>query len=153
MFCAANSRRRIPGPRTQYHSHEKLADLYGADPADIEAVEDIASAGHLCVTTWTWRPGTLTLAGAFGDLASLFGADVELHRVGNRVYRSRRGHLYVPPELAGRVIAVVGFDSRPVVHSQRSAAANEATVTLTLRAKVAGLYNFPKPTRRAKSKL
>jgi kumamolisin len=138
-------RQQAPHPWASdaYHSHEELADLYGADSADIEAVEAIASVGHLCVSHVDMAARTVTLAGAFRDLTSLFGADVELHRLGNRVYRSRRGHLYVPPELAGRVTAVVGFDSRPVVHSQRSAAANEAAVTSYTSREVAGLYNFP----------
>lgn len=140
-------RRKQQGPHpwasNAYHSHQELADLYGADPADVEAVEAVASARHLSTGHVDLAARTITLAGAFRDLASLFGADVELHRLGNRVYRSRRGHLHVPAELAGRVIAVIGFDSRPMVRSLRSADATERDIASYTPAEVARLYNFP----------
>jgi kumamolisin len=139
-------RQQAPHPwaADAYHSHEELADLYGADPADVEAVEAIASARHLSVSHVDLAARTITLAGAFRDLTSLFGADVELHRLGNRVYRSRRGHLYIPGELAGRVIAVVGFDSRPIVRSHRLVTPRDTAAAGYTPSAVAQLYNFPK---------
>jgi kumamolisin len=132
-----------PWASTTYHSLEDLAEWYGADPADVEVVEAVACAKHLSVSHVDLAARTVTLAGAFRDVASLFGADVELHRLANRVYRSCRGHLFVPAELAGRVIAVMGFDSRPILRSEKFAGERQTAVTPRTPAEVARLYNFP----------
>jgi kumamolisin len=132
-----------PWAAASYHSHDELAEWYGADAADVEAVEAVASARHLSVSHVDLGSRVVTLAGAFRDVTSLFGADVELHRLGNRVYRSRRGNLSVPAELAGRVIAVLGFDSRPALRSRRSGEAADAPAASFMPSEVARLYNFP----------
>ncbi len=133
-----------PWASDRYHSHEELAAQYGADPADIAAVEALASERHLSVTHSDPGSRTISVMGSFSDLANLFGADVELHRQGSRTYRSRRGHLSVPEELAGRVIAVVGFDSRPVARSLKSFRPHDTSSVAYTPLQVADLYNFPK---------
>jgi kumamolisin len=140
-------RRKQPAPHPweldQYLDHNELAALHGADPADIEVIETFASSRHLSVTHVDEGARTVTLSGSLAEIASAFGAEVELHRSGNRVYRSRRGHLYVPPELAGRVVAVLGIDSRPVARTyQTIAPRSDASVGFTPR-QLAALYNFP----------
>jgi kumamolisin len=132
-----------PWAADQYYSHEELEALYGADPSDIDAVEAIASERHLTVTHVDPGARTMTLAGTFGDLTSFFGAEVDLHRIENRTYRSRRGHLHVPGELAGRVIAVVGFDGRPVARSVKATAPRTGNSTVYTPREIAGLYRFP----------
>src|SRR5689334_8891326 len=137
-------RRRQAAPHPwaagHYHSHEELEALYGADPADIEAVEQIASERHFSITHVDASARTITLAGNFGDLTAFFGADVEVHRIDNRVYRSRRGHLHVPPELAGRVIAITGFDGRPVARSLKAIHPQATNTTGFSPRDVAALY-------------
>ena len=119
-------RRKQPAPHPwtldQYLGHDEFSALHGADATDIEAVEAFASAHHLSVTQVDAGARTVTLSGPFSEIASIFGADVELHRAGNRTYRSRRGHIYVPQELAGRVIAVLGIDSRPAARTYQTIA-------------------------------
>lgn len=133
-----------PWELDQYFDHSELAALHGADPADIEAVETFASSHHLSVTHVDDGARTLTLSGSFAEISSIFGAEVELHRCGNQVYRSRRGHLYVPPELAGRVVAVLGIDSRPMARTyQTLAPRTDASIVGFTPRQLAGLYNFP----------
>jgi kumamolisin len=132
-----------PWAAASYYSHDELALWYGADPADVEAVEAAASAKHLSVSHVDLASRVVTLAGAFRDMTSLFGADVELHRLGDRVYRSRRGNLSIPEELAHRVVAVLGFDSRPALRSLRSGETTQASPTSFTPLEVARLYNFP----------
>lgn len=133
-----------PWAADRYHTHEELAVNYGADPADIEAVEAIAAERHLSIANIDPAARTVSILGSFSELASLFGADVELHRIENRTYRSRRGHLSIPQELAGRVTAVLGFDSRPVARSVKSfQPRNDNSVSYT-PTQIAELYNFPK---------
>jgi kumamolisin len=134
-----------PWSLDQYLSHEELAAVHGAFLADIEAVEEFASEQHFSVTGVDQAARTMTLSGLFGDLTSVFNADVELHRLGDKTFRSRRGHLHVPPELAGRVIAVLGFDTRPNVRSLKNFRPLDTGGDASYTAKqVAELYNFPK---------
>ncbi len=59
-----------------------------------------------------------------------------------RRYVARSGHLHLPEEVAGDVVAVMGFDQRPVAKPHfRSAAAAQATSYLP--AQVASAYRFP----------
>ena len=117
--------------------------MHGADQEDIEIVESFASAHHFSITHLDAGARTITLAGRFAELTSVFGAEVDLHRIGSRTYRSRRGHLYVPKELAGRVIAVLGFDSRPVVRTSQIVQAHAETSAGYTPRQLAHLYNFP----------
>src|SRR4051794_14316798 len=135
-----------PWELEHYFSHDELATMHGAHASDIEAVETFASSHHLSVTQVDEGARTVTLAGALAEIVSVFGAEAELHRSGNHTYRSRRGHLYVPSELAGRVIAVLGIDSRPVAHTHQTIAPRtDASFGFTPR-QLADLYNFPKHT-------
>jgi kumamolisin len=132
-----------PWVGARYHSHDELAELYGADPEDIEAVEAFASVKHLNITYVDPGARTVTISGTVRDLASLFGADLELHKLGNRVFRSRRGHLYVPQELAGRVLVVIGFDSRPMLCSRRALGDTAAPANSYTPIEISRLYDFP----------
>jgi kumamolisin len=141
-------RRKQPAPHPwtldQYLSHDELSSLHGADATDIEAVEAFASAHHLSVTQVDAGARTVTLSGPFAEVSSIFGADVELHRAGTHTYRSRRGHIYVPQELAGRVIAVLGIDSRPAARTYKTIASRADAPTGYTPRQLAALYNFPK---------
>jgi kumamolisin len=134
-----------PWALDQYLSHEELASVHGAFLADIEAIEEFASDRHFSAASVDQSARTITLSGPFGDLAPTFGADVEIHRLGDKTFRSRRGHLHLPPELAGRVIAVLGFDTRPNVRSLKNFRPHGTGGTACYTARqVADLYNFPK---------
>lgn len=126
-----------------YLSHDELAALHGADAQDIEAVEAFCSERHFSITHLDAGARTVVISGGFGDITSAFGADVELHRVGTRTYRSRRGHLYVPEELAGRVIAVLGLDTRPPARSSKQFQPREGTTVSYTPRQLAAIYNFP----------
>lgn len=132
-----------PWALDSYLSHDELAALHGADPQDIEVVERFCSERHFSIVHLDAGARSVVISGSFGDVASAFGADVELHRLGPRTYRSRRGHLSVPEELAGRVIAILGLDTRPPARSSKQfQLRTENAVSYTPR-QLAALYNFP----------
>jgi kumamolisin len=140
-------RRKQPAPHPwaldTYLSQNELAALHGADLEDIEAVETFCSNQHFSIVHLDAGARTVVLSGRFADIASAFGADVELHRLGAGTYRSRRGNLYVPEGLAGRVIAVLGLDTRPLARSSKQFQPHtESAVSYTPR-QLAALYNFP----------
>lgn len=127
-------------------SHEELAEQHGADPADISAVEAFACEHQLSIASVNPASRTVTISGAFSALSAAFGADVELRRSAGRSIRTRQGDLCVPKKLADRIIAVLGFDERPVArtyHEFRPGAAQ--SVSYTPR-QVAQIYNFPQNT-------
>ena len=148
-------RKETPGaaPLGTHLSHEELSNVYGADPAHINAVEAFASEHHLSIVKVDPASRTVTIAGPFSAVSEAFGADVELREVGGKVIRTRQGYLYVPEEIAGSVVAVLGFDQRPAAASYHKTTACAPAVYYKAAQplaytppQVAQAYNFPTNT-------
>jgi len=138
-------RRRDDSPKTPAGrvSHQQFERIHGADPADIEAVERFANEHGFCVVRIDNAARSVTLAGKFSALAEAFGADVDVRRIGNHTFHSRQGVLTLHPSLEGRVVAVFGFDQRPVAATRyRMQPQAQQTVAYT-PLQVAHAYNFP----------
>lgn len=140
--CAA----REPDAVGRHLSHEELAQLHGADPADLQAVEDFVRAHYFSIVLIDEAARSVTISGWLADLAKAFGADVALRRVGDQVLRTRQGHLHVPASLDGRVIAVLGFDERPAAATYHAFQPRRSQSVSYTPPQVAQLYNFPKNT-------
>ncbi len=106
-----------PASIASHLSHSQLSELHGADPADIEAVEAFASEHGFMIVRLNSAARSVVIAGRFDAMAAAFGADVELRGVNGKVIRSRQGQLAMPEALAGRLIAVLGFDQRPAART------------------------------------
>ena len=135
-----------PAASGNHISHQAFADLHGADPADIQAVADFVHAHHWSIVSINQAARSVTISGWLGDLADVFSADLALRKVGEKVIRTRQGYLHVPASLDGRVIAVFGFDQRPVAatyHAFRPRASQSVSYTPP---QVAQLYEFPAST-------
>ncbi len=95
----------------------ELAERFGADPADVEAVR--AALPELEIVEVDAASRRVRVAGTADQLAEAFGS--QLTRVqsadpttGAAVeHRQREGSLSVPASLAGIVVAVLGLDDRP----------------------------------------
>jgi kumamolisin len=141
-------RSAAPAPDSLGHhlTHDELRDLHGADPADIQAVNDFVSAQHWSIVSINEAARVMTISGSLGEFATAFRADIALRRVGDKVIRTRQGYLHLPASLDGRVIAVLGFDQRPVAatyHAFRPRASQSVSYTPP---QVAQLYDFPANT-------
>jgi kumamolisin len=79
---------------------------------DVDAVSGFAREAGLEVTEADAAKRTVKVSGNAAALANAF--DVELHASGN--YVSYSGPISVPEELAGKVMAVLGLDNRPIAH-------------------------------------
>lgn len=135
-----------PSALGRHLSHSQLSDLHGADPADIQAVESFAAENGFTIVRLKSAARSITLAGPFAALATAFGADVDLRCIGNKTMRTRQGGLVVPESLAGRVVAVLGFDERPVASTyHKFVPRHDQAVAYTPR-QVAQAYNFPSNT-------
>jgi kumamolisin len=138
-------RRKDGAPKTPAGrlSHQQFERVQGTDPADIEAVERFANEHDFSIVRNNPAARSVTLAGKFGALAEAFGADVDLRRVNGKTMRTRQGSLWLHPLLEGRVVAVFGFDQRPIAATRhRVLPRTEQTVAYT-PIQVAKAYNFP----------
>jgi kumamolisin len=124
-------------------SHEGLKELHGADPADIEAIESFAAMHDFSIARTDAGARTITLAGPLNSLARAFGAEMELRQVGERVIRTRQGSLRVPESLFEKVVAVLGFDERPVAAPYRQRADAGVDSSSFTPVQVAEAYQFP----------
>jgi kumamolisin len=133
-------------PITSRFTHESLAEAHGADPEDLQAVEEFAAENHFTIAHLNPAARTVTIAGTLSALAAAFGANLELRRVGDRVVRTREGDLQIPECLAHRVEAVLGFDQRPVARTYHAVKARASQSPSYTPRQVAQMYNFPANT-------
>lgn len=122
--CAAPD----PNALGRHLSHDELAEMHGADPVDIQAMKDFASEHGLDIVAVHAASRTIRISGRVQDLASAVHADAALQ---------------LPAALEERVVAVLGFDRRPIAttyHTFRPRTAQSISYT---PAQVAQLYNFP----------
>ena len=127
-------------------SHDDLANVHGADPADIHAVEAFALEHQLSIVSINSASRVIAISGTLAALCAAFDADVELRERDGKIFRSRQGYLRAPESLASRLVAVLGFDQRPAAHTYYSFHAGPAQSVSYTPAQVAELYNFPQST-------
>lgn len=141
-------REHAPDPCSiaSHFSASQLSDLHGAAAADIEAVEAFASEQGFTVIHLNAAARSITISGPASAMAEAFGADVELRGIAGEVVRTRQGHLTVPESLADRVIAVLGFDQRPVARTYHRFEPRENKSVAYTPLEVAQAYNFPTNT-------
>ena len=123
----------------------EFAQRYGADDADIERVEEFATAHNLDVVGASAARRTVVLAGTIEDLSAAFGTSLGIYehpKLGT--FRGRAGELSVPEDVAPAIESVLGLDDRPaaIPHFRRLDAAH-ATTRAYKPQEVAALYGFP----------
>lgn len=138
-------RRKDDAPNTPLGrlSHQQFEKVQGAEPGDIEAVEQFAHEQGFSIVRTDASARSVTLAGKFSAMANAFGADVDLRRVNGKTIRTRQGSLWLHSLLEDKVIAVFGFDQRPVARPHhRVMRRTDQTVSYT-PLQVASAYSFP----------
>jgi kumamolisin len=131
---------------------DELAERYGADPGDIEAVRSELTARGLEITEVHQGSRRVKVAGSLGDLSAAFGATLQEVRspepkTGQMVtHRYREGALSVPAALDGMVQAVLGLDTRPEARPHFRPRAAEAQGGTYPPNQVADIYKFPAGT-------
>jgi len=149
--------RRKPGASTPSFqgkplTRDEFRAAYGADPADIEKVEEFANEHGLDIVQSSIAQRSVRLSGTAEAMQAAFGVRFKAFRTaktGQR-FRGRTGTVSVPKNLANIVEGVFGLDNRPqaVPHfyvrptkkglTPRADAAKPMTPP-----QVAKLYNFP----------
>lgn len=139
---------------------------HAADPAAVALVKRFAKEFGLKVEAGTPEPGrrTIKLTGGVANMQKAFGVSLSHATIDGVSYRVRDGSIYLPSELQGYVVAVLGLDNRPqakphfrVLGEQGVASAEAAQAGGFARAHAAGnssftpaqvgqLYQFPQGT-------
>ncbi|MBB2934912.1 kumamolisin [Amycolatopsis bartoniae] len=136
------------GPETL--TAQQLADRHGADPADADAVRAALTEAGLEVLDEHHGSRRITFAGPASAAGALFGTELGFVRsadpwTGAPVeHRARVGELRVPAALAGRVVAVLGLDDRPVARPH-FLPAQSSSVSYT-PVQLGSTYKFPAGT-------
>jgi kumamolisin len=129
-------------------SREELAERYGADPDDVERVRAALSGVEVVSADQASR--RVIVAGPAAKLAERFGASLSRATstdpaTGRDVtHRAREGALFVPAELDGIVVAVLGLDDRPQADTRFRIA--EAVRTAYTPLQLGRVYNAPAGT-------
>jgi kumamolisin len=139
-------------------THDELRDQYGADPADVDLVQQTLGPLGLEVTEVHASTRRVKVTGTIGALSSAFGVTLQQvsspdPKTGQPVtHRYREGPLFVPAALNGVVLAVLGLDTRPQArpHFRSRGAAPAAAAAAPGGTyppnQVADIYKFPAGT-------
>jgi kumamolisin len=87
----------------------------GADPEAVGLVKRFAKEFGLKAKAGTPAPGrrTIKLSGTVAEMQRAFGVSLSHCAIDGQSYRVRDGNIYIPAELQGYVVAVLGLDNRP----------------------------------------
>jgi kumamolisin len=125
-------------------SHAEYRRRHGTHEDVLERVRAVARKHGLIVTYEDAGAHLMKLRGTYEQAMAAFQPDhLGIYETeGGKRYVGRTGHLVLPVEIAGDVVAVMGFDQRPVAkpHFRRR---KPSAATSYLPAQVASKYQFP----------
>ena len=150
MLEEANTRR--PSER-QHLSREQFAAAYGADPGDLEKVEEFAHEQGLDVIEVNAAQRRVVLSGTVAALSTAFGVSLAQYEHPRGTYRGRTGAVHVSEDLAPIIEGVFGLDNRPqtrphvrILNDTERGFQPHATSLSYTPLQVAQLYGFPTET-------
>ncbi len=145
ITCVLRRKHAAPRSVAIQLSHADFTAMHGCEIADIQAVENFAAEHHFTVDRVDTAARTVKLSGNLHRLAEAFGASLELRKLAGQIYRTHSGGLTVPAELNGVVIAILGFDERPLARTCHQVLSRAGQSSYTPN-QVAKAYNFPSNT-------
>ena len=135
----------------------QFAERFGADPADLERVEQFARASGLEVVEVKPAERRVQVRGSVAAVSAAFGVTLDdyVDANGAHAYRGRSGPVHVPADLAEVVEGVFGLDNRPQARThfrmQQPLPADAGQSSIMARAvnrsytppQLAAAYDFP----------
>lgn len=104
-----------------------------ADPDDVQDVRTFATAAGLDVVAVNLAARSIRLRGTATAMAAAFGVDLGGYETAGLRYRGREGSIYLPEELDGVVVAVLGLDNRPTARAHFRIAGPAGRLTAAAR--------------------
>jgi kumamolisin len=125
-------------------TREEFASRHGANPESLKTVQEFAQEFGLTVEPGQQvGPCTVRLSGNVAAMEKAFGVSLEKHESAVGTFRVRHGAIYLPEELQGHVLAVLGLDNRPQARPHFEIAMPNAVNVSYTPVQVAALYGFP----------
>ena len=125
-------------------SREEFANRHGANPESLQKVQEFAQEFGLTVEPGQQiGPCTVRLSGTVADIEKAFGVSLETQTLKAGTFRVREGAIYLPEELDGHVLAVLGLDNRPQAQPHFDVAQPHVANVSYTPVQVAALYGFP----------
>ena len=124
-------------------TREEFASRHGADPASVALVSAFAEEFGLTVETAPAGHCTVHLSGSVADMEKAFGVTLKTETIDAGTFRVREGGIYLPEELQGHVLAVLGLDNRPQARPPFRVAKPHADNVSYTPVQVGALYGFP----------
>lgn len=139
---------KLPHLGSKTIPRNEFAQLYGADPADVQRVEEFAAANNLAVAHVDLARRSMLLSGTVANFNEAFSTQLRVFQSPSGDFRGRTGTLYVPADLADIIVGVFGLDERPQARTRlrrwrehiRPQLAGDTSYTPNA---VAALYDFP----------
>lgn len=139
----------VAGASTPF-SRTEYANAYGSSASDIEAVTTFAALHQLAVVSVEPAAHQIILSGTVQQFNWAFGVELKMFAHAGSTYRGRLGAIYLPPELADIVIAVLGLDNRMIAAPHFRVLAPEGNIRYSRTTNssfypttLASLYDFP----------
>jgi kumamolisin len=133
-------------------SRSEFAELYGADPADMEKVKSVLTGLGLQIVKEDPVSCSIRAGGEADVLESAFQLKLFHYSHASGNFRGRKGNIHIPAELAGVVNGVFGLDTRSLV-KRRPIKRRRVSLDLANRAaasrswfypaELAAIYSFP----------
>jgi len=132
-----------PGPDQAAEELEALTARRTSEHAgDVQALRDFAARNGLAVESVEPARRLVKLSGTAAQIQSAFGVDLATYQVEGKSFRSHAASVRLPDNLADRVEAVLGLDTRPIAKPRMKLA--PGALTSHLPNQVGALYGFPK---------
>jgi kumamolisin len=128
----------------QHMSREEFAEKHGSNPESVKLVKEFAKEHDLTVDD-TAHHGrcSVHLHGTVSAMEKAFGVTLNHATTATGSFRTREGAIYIPEELVGHVVAVLGLDNRPQAKPHFRVAHAKATSTSFSPVQVGALYGYP----------
>jgi kumamolisin len=123
--------------------HELLAERMAANRADLDQVVAFTESHGLTVVAQDAARLMLRVAGPAKQMQQAFGTRLAYYHHASGSYRGRSGPLSLPPDIADRVLSVLGLDTRPAAKPHFVAHIGAGQAVGHLPNQVAALYGFP----------
>jgi carboxypeptidase C (cathepsin A) len=96
-------------------SRDQYKARYATPDDVIQRITDYANNHGLVVESANPGHHLMHLSGTYDQACSAFAPDnLAVYGTDAHEFVSRHGHLHLPPDLAGSIVAVMGFDQRPI---------------------------------------
>jgi len=137
-------------PERKHLTHEEFAATLGADPGELEKVEEFAHEHGIDVVEVSPAQRRLVLSGTVAAFSKAFGVSLARYKHPKGTYRGRTGPVRVPEDLAPIIEGVFGLDNRPqakphmrISGGKRGAVRPRAGGISYTPPQIAKLYDFP----------